>query len=93
MKKVIDGKVYNTKTATMIADDHFSDGSNRLGVGRGNSLYVTPKGNFFSFYETCWQGENDSIDLQSIDEAKEIFEDLNGDPDIYEKYFGKTEEG
>jgi hypothetical protein len=45
MKRVIDGKVYNTETATKIATDSFSNRSDfHFWV---ETLYVTKKGRFF----------------------------------------------
>ena len=61
MKQIINGLVYNTKTAQLIADDKFWDGHNYDRQGRSNSLYKTQKGNFFILHETRWQGERNTI--------------------------------
>ena len=49
MKRVIEGKVYNTETATKVAEYW-----NQLGRGDFNAieedLYVTKKGNWFMYY-------------------------------------------
>lgn len=92
MKQIIGGKVYDTKTAEKIADNHFSDGSNRLSHGRGTSLYKTKKGNFFAFHETCWQGERDNIEPLAVGEAANLFEQLGGNPDNWPDEFGEPEE-
>ena len=92
MKQIINGKIYNTETADHVANNEFSDGSNRMNCGRCTSLWKTKKGVFFAWYETCWQGEHDSLEPLSETAAKELFETLSGDPDDYEKYFGKAEE-
>ena len=76
MEQVIDGKIYDTDRAEAIADDEFSDGSNRLTRGRGRTLYKTKKGSFFVHIETCWQGEHDHLEPLVLEEAKELFESL-----------------
>jgi hypothetical protein len=45
MKKIIDGKVYNTETATFIANDYFSNCSDFYYYDE--SLYRTRKGSYF----------------------------------------------
>jgi len=92
MNQIIGGKIYNTKTAVNLADNQFSDGSNRLSHGRATSLYKTKKGNFFAYHETCWQGEHDTIEPLTIEDAKALFEELSGDPENWPEQFGSTEE-
>jgi hypothetical protein len=91
-KKIIAGKMYNTATAEAIADNEFSDGTNRLNHGRATTLYKSKKGNFFAEHETCWQGEHDTIEPLSIDQAKDLFQDLSGDADCWTEHFGAPEE-
>jgi len=91
MKKVINGKLYNTETAEEIADNTFSDGSNRMNTGRCTTLYKTGKGNFFAYHETQWQGEHDTIEPLTKEEAKELYESLDGTGD-YEEIFGEVPE-
>ncbi len=92
MKQIINGKLYDTEKAEKIADNHFSDGSNRLSHGRGTTLYKTEKGAFFALHETCWQGEHDNIEPLSIQHATELFEQFGGDPDKWPVEFGEPEE-
>ena len=92
MKKVINGKSYNTETATAIADDEFSDGSNRMSHGRCTTLYKTKKGNYFVEHETCWQGEHDTIETLTKSQAKELYEELENQNVEYEEAFGETPE-
>jgi len=76
MKRVINKKSYDTDTAQVIATNDFSDGTNKYNCGRTATLYRTKKGNYFSYHETCWQGEHDSITPLSIDEAIEQWEKM-----------------
>ena len=92
MKSIINGKLYDTNTASAIADNEFQDGSNRLNCGRATTLYRTAKGAFFAYHETCWQGERDTIEPLSIEAARELYEALDGDTDKYVEYFGAPEE-
>lgn len=92
MKKVINGKSYDTEKAEAIADDHFKDGNNRLSHGRGTTLYKTAKGNYFALYESCWQGEHDTLEPLSKAGAKKLFEDLYDQHVDYEEAFGEAAE-
>lgn len=76
MKQIINRKVYDTETATLIASDRFWDGSNFERGGRNTYLYKTAKGNFFSYHTTQWQGERNSIEALTIEQAKELYEEL-----------------
>ena len=89
MRKIIRGKMYDTETATLIANNEFSDGSNRMPSGRSTSLYKTKRGNFFALYETRWQGERNTIEPLSITAAKNLFEGLDADDNEYEEVFGE----
>ncbi len=91
MRRIINGKAYDTKTADLIADDEFSDGNNQFSHGRASYLYRTPKGNFFAVHVTCWQGEHDSIRPLTKGEAKEMFESLLNQGD-WEAAFGEPPE-
>ena len=93
MKQIIDGKLYDTDTAELIADNEFSDGNNRMSHGRATYLYKTKKGNFFSYHVTCWQGEHPYINVLSIDEAKRVYEELNDENAVnYKTTFGVAPE-
>lgn len=76
MKKVIGGKSYDTETAELVASDRYWDGSNWERHGRNTYLYKTAKGNFFLHHTTMWQGERDSIEPVSVEEAKGYYEQL-----------------
>lgn len=69
MKKVINGKRYNTETGTLLAKNK--------STGRESYLYRTPRGAFFRYTETIWEGEHDSITPLTVAEAKELFELFN----------------
>jgi hypothetical protein len=74
MTKVIDGKKYSTKTATLVADDVYWDGNNFERSGRNTWLYRTRLGAWFLVRGTFWQGEQDSLEPISETEARDYFE-------------------
>ena len=88
MKQVIDGKLYNTETATEIASDRYWDGHNFERHGRNTYLYKSKKGNYFVHHTTCWQGERDTIEAVTLDEAKRYYETLSEHAVEYAEAFG-----
>lgn len=92
MKQIIDRKVYDTQTATLIASDRYWDGSNFERHGRNTYLYKTSKGNFFSYHTTQWQGERDTIEALTVDQAKDLFEELPEHDEDFETAFGEKPE-
>jgi hypothetical protein len=60
MRAVIGRKVYDTATATLIADNAYWDGHNFERHGRNTFLYRAKNGGYFAVYLTCWQGEQES---------------------------------
>jgi hypothetical protein len=76
MTEVIDRKRYSVATATLVAGNDYWDGHNFERQGRNTFLYRTPKGAYFAVYMTCWQGEHDSIQPLTLDEAIEHYECL-----------------
>jgi len=91
MKRVINKKVYDTETAIEIATNDYSDGSNRLNNGRSSALYRTKKGNYFLLTETCWQGEHDTIEPVSKNEAMEEWEYFHNQYTEFEEAFPDIE--
>lgn len=77
MRRVIGGKIYNTETATLIADTTYADGRNKHTGGRATFLYTTAKGAYFACHETCWQNERDVIEPLTTEEAVALYEKLN----------------
>lgn len=92
MREIINGKVYDTEKATLVADDRYWDGRNWDRRGRNTYLYRTPKGQFFLFRTTQWQGERSSIEPISREEAKEWYEQLPEKHLGYEEVFGEVPE-
>ena len=98
MKKVIDGKVYNTETATKVAE--WSNGLSYSDFNNENEeLYVTKKGNWFLYGEgganskyrksngnSAW-GSSNIIAMSELDAYKWL--EKNNELDAIESYFPK----
>ena len=82
MRAVIGRKVYDTATATLLADDAYWDGHNFERHGRNTFLYRAKNGGYFAVYLTCWQGEQDRIEPLDTDRAVELFESLNDEDGV-----------
>ncbi len=96
LKQIINGKIYNTKTATLLASNEYWDGNNWERSGTNTHLYQTKKKSFFFGYSTQWQGGNDHIELCSEQEARNFYEDMIVHDTCETKYadiFGEPEEG
>lgn len=67
---------YNTATATLLADNAYWDGHNWERGGTNTFLYRSPRGRYFAFRRTLWEGKHDYIQPLSEDEAIELYEEL-----------------
>ena len=85
--EIIGGKKYSTKTATLIADNEYWDGSNFERNGRNCFLYRTSNGAYFTVNLTQWQGERDSLTPITQAEALELYETLPEHHVPYEQAF------
>ena len=100
MRKIMDGKRYDTETALEVCDHH-----NRLPRDDFNflaeTLYRTAKGNWFIYFEggaltehALWTGNsaeyNEGIKSLSEDEARSFVE-AHGSCDDYERFFAVDE--
>lgn len=101
MKKVINGRLYDTDTAKII--DSFNNGlpctdysyfSETLYQKRTNEFFVYGHGGAASHYRECRENGvtgGEVITPLSVDEAKKWVEN-NSTAEIYEKLFGKADE-
>jgi len=92
MKEIVEGKLYDTDTAEIIADNHYWDGHNFERRGRNRFLYKTEKGNFFLHETTLFQGEFDRITPITVDQAKRYYEELQEKHVEYVDTFGQEPE-
>jgi hypothetical protein len=88
--EIIDRKRYSTSTAKELASDAYWDGHNWERKGRNAFLMVTPKGNYFMVRMTQWQGERDTMEALSRDEAMGAYESLPEHAVTWEEAFPGT---
>jgi hypothetical protein len=74
--QVINRKRYNTETATLLASNAYWDGHNFERQGRNSFLYRTPKGAYFALHLTRWQGEHDTIEPLTQEDALDMYEGM-----------------
>lgn len=83
MKKIINGKKYDTKTARKLFQTY-------KGVGVSGELYLKKTGEFFEVHWTNWDGQVDTIEPLAEKDAREKVGEYDGD--LYEELFGEVEE-
>lgn len=87
MTQIINGKRYNTETATLIASNEYWDGSKYERGGTNCHLYQSANGNYFVGYSTCWQGCMSYIEVISKAQAMRLYEELPEHECEYEEAF------
>mgnify|MGYP001771086728 CR=1 FL=1 len=92
MDVVINRKRYQTETSVLLAHDAYWDGQNFERNGRNTFLLRTVRGNYFVQYQTLWQGERDTIQPISREEAIEMYEGLPEKEVPFEEAFGFSPE-
>ncbi len=101
MKKVIEGKLYDTETADLICEYSYGRSSDFRYLYE--ALYKTTKGQWFIAYDGGAQskyaadygdgiGGSEGIKLVDEDDARRFVEQ-NGNADDFEKAFGPVEVG
>lgn len=74
MARILAGKRYDTAKAILIAGDDFWDGHNFERHGRNRWLWRTPRGVYFLTTQTQWQGEADTLEPVSEEDALTMYE-------------------
>lgn len=92
MRQIVDGRLYDTEKAQLVAHDRYWDGRNWDRHGRNTYLFKTAKGRFFLHHTTRWQGERDRIEPITKEYAKAMYEELPEHELEYEEAFGEAPE-
>ena len=87
MNKIINGKKYDTATATRIYGQNDADSK----LTRWTTLYRKKNGKFFIVNYTRWEREHDTLEAVGEKYAREWLAE-NADADTYEEVFGEVEE-
>jgi hypothetical protein len=104
MRKVIDGRIYNTETAQFVCDISPGGYSQSDFEWEDTALYQTRRGAFFiagrgnarsrwavRVGQNGW-GSGSGVELQTEEEAKRLVE-RHAKPDVFVEVFGEPEEG
>jgi hypothetical protein len=73
-RRIVNRIRYDVETSSLLASDCYWDGRNFERHGRNTYLYRTPHGRYFTVNLTQWQGERDTLEPVSQEEAIELFE-------------------
>ena len=92
MQQIVNGLIYDTEKADLVASNEYWDGHNWERDGRNTYLYRTKAGRFFLHHTTLWQSERDRIEPVGLEEAKQYYEDLPEHEMTYEEAFGEAPE-
>lgn len=76
LTRVIAGRRYTVETATVIASNDYWDGHNFERGGRNTWLLRTQRDSYFCVSGTLWQGEQDSLNPLTEEEAIALYEAL-----------------
>lgn len=74
MNQIVEGKRYNTETATLVCGDDYHDGHNWERHGTNTFLFRTPNGRYFFQRLTQWQGQSDHLSPCDVGEAMDFYE-------------------
>ena len=85
MKKIIDGKRYDTETATQIASSINPDAINHPDTWV--NLYRTPRVAYFRVDDSTWEGSVTQWEVLTEDEATALYETLVDQIEDYETAF------
>lgn len=91
MTRVVNRTRYDVSAATLLASDEYWDGSNFERHGRNQFLYRTPNGRYFQVTLTQWQGERDTLEPLTLEEAIELYEALPEHEEDFEAAFPEVE--
>ena len=72
--RIVDRKRYSVATAALLAGNDYWDGHNFERSGRNMFLYRTPGGAYFTVTLSQWQGEQNSLDPVSLEDAIALYE-------------------
>ena len=83
MKRTINGQRYTVATSTLLASNEYWDGHNFERDGRNTFLYRTSGGAYYRVDLSMWQGERNTVEPLSREEAMALWETL---PEHHESY-------
>lgn len=86
--EVIDGLLYDTDTATLLADDNYWDGHNFEHHGTNTYLFRGPGGRYFKQIRSQWEGADDgALETLTDAEAQALYEGLREKRVLFQEAF------
>ncbi len=76
MDVIVEGRLYNTKIAELVADDAGRDGGMWERSGRNTFLLRDPSGIYFAEHRSAWRIESDYVEVLSANQALELYDRL-----------------
>jgi hypothetical protein len=76
MDLVLDGGLYTTTQAALLAHDAGPDGVTWERAGRNTFLFRDPSGIYFAEHRTAWSTESDYMEPLSAGQARQLYEQL-----------------
>ena len=76
MDLVVDGRLYTTRQALLVAHDAGPDGVTWERAGRNTFLFRDPSGIYFAEQRTAWSVESDYVELLSAGQARQLYDQL-----------------
>ena len=76
MDVVVDGRLYTTKCAVLLADDAGPDGGMWERAGRNTFLFRDPSGIYFAEHRSAWGVDSDYVEALSAGQALQLYEQL-----------------
>jgi hypothetical protein len=76
MDLVVDGRLYTTKQALLLAHDTEPDGVTWERAARNTFLFRDPSGMYFAEQRTAWSVESDYVESLSAGEARQLYDQL-----------------
>lgn len=92
MRQTIDGKLYDTETATRVAGNQRCSEHDLWRKGCNTFLYKTQEDNFFVLYEIPWLRKKDRIEPLGVKTAIILYERLPKQEKTWKEVFGKGPE-
>jgi len=76
MDVVVDGRLYTTKRALLLADDAGRDGGMWERAGRNTFLFRDPSGIYFAQHRSVWGVDSDYVEALSTSRALQLYAEL-----------------
>ena len=81
MDVVVDGRIYATREATLLADDAGPDGGMWERAGRNTFLFRVRPNVYFAEHRTAWSVDSDYVEVLAPVQARKLYDELPNHPE------------